>query len=161
MPSSERRTLRYISVVGITLTVLAAPSANAQMCSPVPPNLISWWPAEGNTAGLVSGNAGNLAGGTTFAPGMVGQAFSFNGTDAFVLVPSSPNLLLGTGEITIDAWIKTPPWNGLGTGYGDILNRSNGLSPFQGAGVLKRVECLPSLTPCRSSTTRASTSPLA
>jgi len=67
--------------------------------------MVSWWPGDGN-ANDISGNNnnGSLQGGATFAPGKVDQAFSFNGLDAFVLVPDSVSLN-PTEQITIDAWV--------------------------------------------------------
>ena len=52
-----------------------------------------------------SGNNGTLQGGATFAPGQVGQAFSFDGVDDFVLVPDSSSLDLST-QFTLAAWIN-------------------------------------------------------
>jgi hypothetical protein len=52
----------------------------------------------------VGPNNGTLQGGTTFAPGEVGQAFNFNGTSAYVQVADSPNLRFTTA-MTIEAWI--------------------------------------------------------
>jgi hypothetical protein len=45
--------------------------------------------------------------GATFAPGMVGQAFSFDGVDDYVSIPQSANLpVRGTNSFTIDAWVN-------------------------------------------------------
>ena len=70
-----------------------------------PPDMVSWWPADGHPNDIVNGNHGTLQGGAAYAPGMVGQAFSLDGMDEYVLVPDSDNLDI-TGDITIDAWIK-------------------------------------------------------
>ena len=53
----------------------------AQTCVDPPEGLISWWPAEGNADDILGDNDGTLVNGATFAPGMVGQAFSFDGTE--------------------------------------------------------------------------------
>src|SRR5262249_27460734 len=50
-------------------------------------------------------NNGTLQGGAAFTTGEVGQAFSLNGTDAFVEIPDSPSLSI-TGAITLEAWIN-------------------------------------------------------
>jgi RHS repeat-associated protein len=73
-------------------------------CALLPPGIVGWWPAGGNANDIISSNNGNLVGGVTFAPGMVGQAFSFNGA-GYVDVSGAPNLDL-TGPLTLDAWIK-------------------------------------------------------
>ena len=53
----------------------------------------------------VSGTSGNLLNGVGFAPGMVGEAFVFNGTNSYVEVPDSPALRL-TNEVTLECWVK-------------------------------------------------------
>ena len=55
--------------------------------------------------GLNGRNNGSVQGGTLFAPGMVGQAFSFNPASGTVVVPDSPSLRL-TNQVTIEAWIN-------------------------------------------------------
>ena len=81
-------------------------AGSAGKCSPVcvPPasGLISWWPADGNASDLAGTNNGALQGGTTFAPGIAGQAFNFNGSDADVAVRP----IKVTSQFTIEAWIR-------------------------------------------------------
>jgi len=60
--------------------------------------LVSHWPAEGNADDVVDGNHGTLKNGATFAPGKVGQAFSLDGYNQFILVPHNANLNLGEGQ---------------------------------------------------------------
>src|SRR4029077_11403405 len=52
-----------------------------------PAGLVSWWPAEGNYTDIISGNNGAPSVGVGFAPGEVGQAFSFSGGSAEITVP--------------------------------------------------------------------------
>lgn len=73
-----------------------------QVCAPVPPNMVSWWRAEGNANDSIDGNNGTLSGAVTFGPGEVGQAFSFSGGE--VDVPHNANQNTGA-QISIDAWI--------------------------------------------------------
>ena len=75
------------------------------VCTTPPPNLISWWRAESNALDHVSGNDGTLMNGTGFAPGNVGQAFSFDGVSNYVEIASSPLLNFG-GNLTVEAWVK-------------------------------------------------------
>jgi hypothetical protein len=83
------------------------PFGNPPVCVPPPAGLVSWWPAEGNANDIVSGNNGTLQGGITYAAGEVGQAFSFNNTNAAVFVPASASLNVGTGSgFTLEAWIQ-------------------------------------------------------
>ena len=44
-----------------------------------PAGLISWWPGDGDPYDYEGPNHGELIGDTTYAPGVVGDAFSFDG----------------------------------------------------------------------------------
>ena len=65
---------------------------------------VSLWAAEGDAQDLLDGNDGTLVGGTSFAGGMLGRAFSFDGLDDHVVVPDSDNLNAANG-ITVEAWV--------------------------------------------------------
>jgi hypothetical protein len=74
-------------------------------CVPAPSGLIAWWPGDGDADDIVGGHHGTLVNGVTFAPGLVGQAFSFDGVNDFVNVPHAPDLSFGrTSPITVDLW---------------------------------------------------------
>jgi hypothetical protein len=79
-------------------------------CTPPPGELISWWIGEGNALDSAGANNGMLQGGASFTNGPVGQAFSFNGQTASVMVPDSGGLRL-TNQLTIEAWINTRSTN--------------------------------------------------
>ncbi len=74
------------------------------VCSPVPPGIVSWWRAEGDASDSVDGNHGSLLNGASFTPGMVGQAFSFSGSNQCVQIPYSPSLI--TSNCSVEAWVK-------------------------------------------------------
>jgi len=76
------------------------------VCITAPLNLVSWWPGDNNTNDIVDGNHGTLQGGASFGAGLVGQAFSFDGVDDFVMVPDNPSLNFGTNDFTFDFWVK-------------------------------------------------------
>jgi len=77
---------------------------HASECVEHPPGLISWWPGDGHAFDIVSENHGTLENGATYAPGMVGQAFSFDGTDDFVTFSESETGQLQ--QLTIELWVK-------------------------------------------------------
>jgi len=68
------------------------------------PNMISWWPAEGNANDILGGNNGTLQNGATFALGEVGQAFSFDGVDDYLQIPDSSNLK-GFANASFEMWV--------------------------------------------------------
>ena len=70
-----------------------------------PLGLAGWWPGDGQANDIVGGQHGILAGGVTFAPGIVGQAFAFDGVDDRVDIPFSGSNNFA-GGITTDAWVK-------------------------------------------------------
>jgi hypothetical protein len=74
-------------------------------CTAPPANMVSWWPGDGNANDIQGGNNGALQNGATFAPGKVGQAFSFDGGDDAVEVQPNSNLNL-TAALSIDAWVN-------------------------------------------------------
>jgi len=76
-------------------------------CVDPPAGMISWWPGDGNANDIVDGNHGNVMNGATYAPGKVGQAFSFDGVDDYVDVGNNPvfNFNNGEDDFTIDAWV--------------------------------------------------------
>jgi hypothetical protein len=82
-------------------------------CVTPPSGVVSWWPGEGNADDAVGFNSGVLMNGAAFAPGLVGEAFDFNGTSAFVEVADAPNLRFTTA-MTLETWISPRAWEGPG-----------------------------------------------
>ena len=112
--------LKTFVVTGISFFLLfALHSAATAQCLPPPSGLVSWWPGDGNANDIIDLNDGTLQNGATFATGFVtsgnGQAFSFDGNGDFVSVPDNNSLDLGTGDFSIDAWIKTNSTRGVNT----------------------------------------------
>ena len=82
---------------------VVAPSGEAQ-CTPVPPGIVAWWKGEGTATDSAGTNNGTLTNEATYALGVVGQAFSFDGTNGYASVPDSASLDL-TGPLAIEGWI--------------------------------------------------------
>jgi hypothetical protein len=77
------------------------------LLSNVPPaGITDWWPGDGNAEDILGGRNGTLVGGATTAPGLVDYAFSLSGNGAYVNVPDSPALNVGTGNFTLGLWAK-------------------------------------------------------
>jgi hypothetical protein len=66
---------------------------------------VSWWPGDGSASDIADNNPGKLVG-ATFVPGVVDQAFSLPG-NAFVEVADSSNLDFGSGDFTVEFWMRT------------------------------------------------------
>jgi hypothetical protein len=78
-------------------------------CVTPPANLVSWWKGEGNFDDVQSRNLGYGSNNVTFAPGRVGQAFSFDGGGE-ITVPS--NLALSQNTFTTGAWVYPTLYDG-------------------------------------------------
>jgi|GEM_PF-619849 len=94
-----------VIIAGQTLTVIEGAACVLPPCVPPPSGMVGWWPGDGNANDIVGGNNGTPVNGAGFAPGIVGQAFSFNGANQTVTVPSSPSLSFGTtSPLTVELW---------------------------------------------------------
>ena len=107
----------------------------AKTCVPPPSGMVSWWPGDGNAGDIAGGNHGTLVNGATFALGMVGQAFSFDGIDDAVEIADAPNLNL-TQQITIDAWVYPTETSG----YDDVVNMIVNKEEFFSTGTIAQYE---------------------
>jgi phospholipase C len=79
------------------------------------PGLVGSWPGEGTANDAAGTNHGTLMGGARAnAAGKMGRAFGFDGTNAFVRIPDSPQLK--PAELTIEAWVLFSALNSSGSG---------------------------------------------
>ena len=78
-------------------------------CTPPPSGMVSWWGGDNNALDMIGGNNGTLMGNATYASGMVGQAFSFDGAEPnFVEIPNSAELN-PSGAFSVDGWFYIDP----------------------------------------------------
>lgn len=87
------------------LSLVTSSHAEVQTCIQPPSELVSWWSGDGNADDIQNVNNGTLQGDATFAPGMVDQAFSFDGVGDFVEAPENGSLDFN-GSFSIDLWVK-------------------------------------------------------
>jgi hypothetical protein len=90
--------------------VLLAVSAQAQYLVTPADGLVSWWRGEGNANDSADSNHGSLLNGGTYAPGVIGSAFSLDGVNDHVRVANSGNLQF-TMAMTASAWVRTDSYN--------------------------------------------------
>jgi hypothetical protein len=96
----------FLVLLGYAAIATGQPVSAAD-CVPPPSGLVSWWRGENSTADAADGNNGTIAGtGTvTYGPGVVGQAFVFDGTHRDRVNLRNPtNLRLE--DFTLEAWVK-------------------------------------------------------
>lgn len=72
------------------------------------------WPAEGNANDATrSGHDGVAVGGVSFVPGVIGQAFAFDGRDAYV--EFDPRIgTYGAEDFSLELWLRPEPGSGVG-----------------------------------------------
>jgi hypothetical protein len=87
------------------VTATATRLSSVAGCVAPPPDMVAWWPGDGNANDIVGRNNGTVQGGVSFVAGMVGEAFDFDGAiTSFVEVPDAPSL--NPSAITLDAWVN-------------------------------------------------------
>lgn len=108
------------------------------VCITPPSGMISWWGGDNNALDMVGTNNGTLMNGADYDIGMVGESFSFDGTDDYVQTPDSSTLDI-TDQITIDAWINPSALGSrivdkitAGSGDGYLLDTNGGVVRFIG-----------------------------
>ena len=124
LPKMGILALVLIAAVLVAMVLVNPGRASATTCTDGPGggDLVSNWQAEGDGCDSADGNHGTLEGGTTFAPGPIGQqAFSFDGLDDYVDAGNSANLDFGTSNFTISAWVNTN--NGTKTNLTAIVSK--------------------------------------
>ncbi|PYM12846.1 MAG: hypothetical protein DME18_10345, partial [Verrucomicrobia bacterium] len=76
--------------------------------------LVAWWPGDGNAEDIIGGHHGVMVNGAGFVPGVIGQAFQFDGAD-FVEVANSADLNFApTAQITVELWAYRTNTAGVG-----------------------------------------------
>ncbi len=120
------RRLRLIVMMGGVLALSSPVFAN---CVAPPSGILAWWPGEGSAEDIAGGNSGMFWNGATTAPGLIGSAFSFNGTNAYVSLPDNlfplPPTAPADSPFSFESWFKT-------ASGGVILGQQTGV-PFTGA----------------------------
>lgn len=104
----NRRNVLSLLFVLMAMTFLTRDVVFGQ-CADQPAGLVAWWRGEGNALDALGHGSGTIHGGVSFAPGMVGQAFSFDGQTGYVELPG---LFGGGTEYTVEAWVRSAEGTG-------------------------------------------------
>ena len=120
---------------GLTQSLISVSATGA--CDPPPSGLVSWWKGEGNASDTIGTNNGTLSpSGASYAPGMVGQAFRFDGTNGYAQIPDS--LALKPANVTVEAWVWLDPSLPSNNGGEQIVFKKNTWSAwFEGYSLSK------------------------
>ena len=120
---------------------------------PPPAGLVSWWRGQNDAQDSISANHGTLMNGATFGTGKIGTAFSFDGGDDQITIPS----INAGSKFTVEFWLfpkRSAGYehlvsnSGGSANYGDLYFRDNHIEYWQG-GVLRAsspVSSVPLLT---------------
>ena len=74
------------------------------VCVSAPPDLVGWWPGEGNLDDLAGTNHGALFNGVGSTPAKVGRGLIFDGMDDYGTIAYSATLTPAT--FSVEAWVK-------------------------------------------------------
>ncbi len=107
--------------------ITAVGDVTIRPCTLPPSGLAGFWPADGSTNELVNGANAVLNRGATYAPGLVGHAFSLDGAGGYVSVPDSPSLNPVNGT-TIEGWIRRTA----AVGFNDPVFKKSGPGQVNG-----------------------------
>jgi hypothetical protein len=123
---------RALSASEILAIYNAGSSGKCKPCFAPPTGIVSWWRGEGDAIDCVGANDGSTENGATFAPGMVGQAFSLDGVDDYLDMGNSDAFNFGSGDFAISFWAK-PRNGGGGNDYDHLIGKAalSSFTPYQ------------------------------
>ena len=104
----------YISPLGVTFPAISTDrvanfTAHQRVCSDAPSGVISWWRAEGSAEDVFGAALGRLSNGASYASGVAGQAFKFDGVDDKFEAPLAAMFPTGNSPRTIETWVNVDP----------------------------------------------------
>jgi hypothetical protein len=106
LPSAERRATMLLAILCLAFIVFPLPARAQQACVPPPQGILAWWPFDETcdpiVAELIGGRVGTFNSPTP-APGEVGNALEFNGTN-YVGVGDDPVWSFGPNDFSIELW---------------------------------------------------------
>lgn len=98
---------RALSGGEVATLVAAGADGCCRPCAAQPPGTAGWWRGEDDASDELGVNDGSAIGGLTYADGLVGRAFSTDGSTSAVVLPDSDLWDFGTGSFSILAWFRS------------------------------------------------------
>jgi len=114
----------------------------SEKCLAPPRGMVAWYPLDEKSVSVraedIVWDRDGYFQGTTAIPGMVGGARRFNGVSDYIAVPSAAQHKFGTGDFSVDLWVRSTAGNGLQVMLDkrDGTGGSRGFSVFLGNGTL-------------------------
>jgi len=103
LEASQKLCSRSWFLGALLLGSVIFPTTSPAQLNPPTNGIVGWWRGEGDANDTANGHTGTLTSGVAFEPGLVGQAFSFQGNPNRVVIPS--NDLILTNSLSLAAWI--------------------------------------------------------
>jgi hypothetical protein len=94
---------RPLSASEVAATYSVGGAGKCKPPFPAPAGLMNWWPAENHTLDIVGASHGTPRGAVGYAAGKVGQAFSFNGANTWLVMPP---VLTNAGAFSFECWLN-------------------------------------------------------
>jgi hypothetical protein len=95
-----------VNVSSLWTSIYSVYNADAVGSSSLKTSLVAVYNGESNTNDSFGTNNGTAVGGLTYTTGKIGNAFQFNGSNAYVSIPNTTNQLNFTGDFSISLWVN-------------------------------------------------------
>src|SRR5688500_16646789 len=92
---------RFVPLLVLSLCVIPCATSTAAFYP------MSLWKGEGNALDSTGPNHGVLVGGTAFAPGIDGQAFSLDGVDDEIRITPDASYHFFSNSVSVAGWLVT------------------------------------------------------
>lgn len=96
-----------LAVIVVAMSVIFVVASVPAQVSPL--GIVSYWKFDDNSGKIAVDSVGTNHGiiyGATWAEGQVGSAINFDGVNDYIEVIHQDNLNAGTGDITVEVWVK-------------------------------------------------------
>jgi len=126
-----------VGILMLTALITVPVTAMAALSNATDPNLVGLWHMDGDWKDAsVVGNHWTPNNGVTFSPNAkVGtQAGSFDGSNDYITIQDNPSLNFGTGDFSVEYWIKVDDTLSTNSQYG-IINKNSSSTKSPGWGM--------------------------